>query len=48
MSNARGIGVISITLVHGREAKNSTKNDCKDARVISQLVKDKRYSVLTF
>ncbi|GMA63049.1 hypothetical protein GCM10025859_34890 [Alicyclobacillus fastidiosus] len=45
-----GIGVVLVNPMHVKKSKelddnNPTKNDRKDARVISQLVKDGRYSV---
>ncbi len=45
-----GIGIVLVNPLHVKRTKelddnNPTKNDHKDARVISQLVKDGRYSV---
>lgn len=45
-----GVGVVLVNPMHVKKSKelddnNPTKNDRKDARVISQLVKDGRYSV---
>lgn len=45
-----GIGVVLVNPMHVKKSKemednSPTKNDRKDARVISQLVKDGRYSV---
>ena len=45
-----GIDVVRVNPLHVKRTKelddnNPPKNDCKDVRVISQLVKDGRYSV---